>query len=554
MHSKKFSRGVLVLSIVACVAAPIGAFAEESPIAGKKAMTDRWNQLNAEVEALEARIDAEEAKKSPDEALVQSLQDQIDAKETEMGSLKHDLTAGSRKYAKVVRDEKEIAKQQKIADEASAQLKDSEGASLLKIAKLRGQRDAAQGKIARLKNRIARKGKAYKKKLGEDMPVRCQAPEARDPGTNTCRVCAVTETVNADTNECVAKTCPKAEELNATTGACQAICTDGEDRLSSGKCAAKCGEKQARDAKTEQCVAKELTAVEKRQLAGCWDEEHVTLKKIYSIYPLGKAEVKVKERADLAIPGGTDDEISSTEYFMDQVKQLNEELGPYGRISRVMVSSYASRAPFNPPKKRGEKTPTPRELAKMRSDEAVANLFAELAVDHNRSAESGLDPKPLGLPYRTSIRELDDPKKEITVGAAWAPGDVKNLSDDKIAEADYVRRAKEILAPKAPFTPVRALGGTPEENLAKTVANLKLCCRANKAALKFKPYQYSQIVVAMPKYTPDAPACGADPAKVSTATATKAIPTAEVPAGIPGDLPGAKAPFHSGKADVDGAN
>lgn len=530
MHSTNFLRGVLVFSLAVLIALPSRGFADDAPDT-KASLEVRTGEIVAELQKLSDELNAADSMKFSDEdaknAYLKERNDKITTLVDELRSDKHKLNAAVKKYNKAVRDEAGVANQQKVIDDSLAELKkgvESGTISKDREEELQQKIQDAKGEQARLTARIARKEKQYRNKVGEDMPVRCtEAGEGRDEAMNRCRTCSVFETARDDgtTKTCVQKVCKDAsQELNQITGECQAACVATE----------------VHDSQTGKCVAKTAQDTRKRKIAACWDtsEAASTKKKIYSLFRMGESSVKLKTSENADIPVVNAEDPALTAYFQGQVSQADQALGDYGRVSKVVATSYTSKVPYVKSKQ------TDARLAKLRSQQSIQNLFAELSVDHSRTVGSDRDPRPADLDYASDVKEPS--VKTVSVGPKWTLGEYERLVRKKVSPNDLLGAAKAILKNPDP-SPVKATTGTSEERLTKTVAALKQCCALNQATLKYQPYQFTELTVTMPKFTPGA--CTLDSRKIAGSTSAKTVGETEV---TDEESPAAALLKHSGSA------
>lgn len=319
MHSGKFKSGLVLFSFIAIFATVSAARADGDPVKGRKAIAIRMDELDGQIKKLDAEIKAEEAKNEPDETKLQSLNDQRSKLQGEFNTYRHKSKAADRKYDKVVRDETNAEKQQQIIDETAAELKKGVESGTLsqdQIAELQQKIQDATAEKKRLLDRVARKEKQYKKKVGEDMPDRCEAPLYWNDAAKSCLPKCTPPAVLNEKGECEVP---------------RKVASD-EDKK-----------------KLDECYTK--------------DEKPIDVQ-MYAHFSLGKSEVPTGS----TVPGDAD--LQSV--FETNATAVQKALvdGGYSKIWKLDSTGYASRV-------RG-KTRTPAALSDERAKNATTSFTAFL--------------------------------------------------------------------------------------------------------------------------------------------------------------------------------
>lgn len=544
MHSKNFRIGFVVLSLVAIMAAPSVLFADGDP-KGNKEMNDRVIAIENDLNSLQAQIDTIKADKSIQtdgerDARIAPIQAQMDAERKEMKKLQRKLTAATRKYLKIVRDESRgnnnVEKLTKERDDAIAKLKEGVEKKTLsedEITELQKLIKDDGDEITRLQNRVGRKENQIKGKLnGEEAPDRCRKDgEGFDVKTRQCRKCEayedrVTQVIHykgkdqklegvfncqmkpacdekdqardpKDDYKC--RACTKVEVVNATSNTCEPkVCLDKDGKTDETKVV---------DATSGECVAKAKEPDEKqmRGVAACWDNDNPKTVEIYSLYDLGAKDLKLRGAADQDV-GGTTTDKALTEYFEGQVAQVADALKPNGRVMGLDVVTYNSKVEYTSDKNTKSRRQKEIATANERSKNAVNNLYGQLFARSNLASDWV---KPVGLDDYSENVETPDPKK-VSVGAKWTAGEVKTLKKKEHPDAKAVLAAAAAIVDSKDDSPMKVTTGKDRaENIKLTMAKIYACkaCMENAAALKFLPYQYTKMTVKISKFDSKRPGC-----------------------------------------------
>jgi hypothetical protein len=491
MHSKKFLRGLLVLSLVATFAIPsVVIAAGDPPVRGAKAIREKVENLQGEIERLNAELAA--TKRDPDATAddVQRIQDEIDAKNSQLGPYLHKKTAGERKIRKVLRNEKAIAVQKKIIKDSLAELSKNAGTmSKTERERLQNKVQAAVIETKRLQDQSGRKKKQYRRRIGEAMPVHCTEPEVRDPKENKCVPCGEKEvyTPAADPNgeaTCVAKVEPPAPQASAVPPVVTTTPTKPlpEDNYSSLR-------------KHDECY----TPVNADQ----------TPLEMVVYFEYGKHTTP--DLASNPKEGSNRDLLKRA--FLAHGDQIRSELlqAGYDKIGKLDATGHASKIGGS-----GANSPNAK-LAFARADEADTALLGFLSLPSN-------DEKPVGSIVNLASNQT--PAVPVGQGPKGTSKDYQMLEGRKVTSKDIEAKAKEILhacETGAGKNPVCVPDPKEPDLLKSATKKLTECCSANQATLKYQPFQYTEIKVYGVKFKPDLPACTQIAKGVSDATVTKPV-------------------------------
>ena len=227
---------------------------------------------------------------------------------------------------------------------------------------------------------------------------------------------------------------------------------------------------------------KTLTDAEKMKLDECFAKGEALKKKVVSHFTKGQDLLRKNSPVT--------EELPIRESFERDIQSAYKEMQDSGmsRIWKVEATSYGSRVGLS-------KSRTADQLSKSRSSNSINEFFSTLAVDNGL-----LDLKTKEF---EGVSQVPD---SIEVGPKWTPGDYA-AREKRATNASEIKKAAEAMLASGDPTPVRAVGGTPEENLQKTIENLTRCCSANMATLKYQPYQYTELTIYGAKFTPSSEAC-----------------------------------------------
>lgn len=190
MHSKKISHVLFALTIACSFTAAGVSFAEEDPpVQGVEAMNAKIKELEDQKAMVKAKIESlrQEKKAGGDwrkiDPQITDLSNQLITIDQEKAPYVRKLKAGERKYGKVVRDETKI---EELTEQAKGWVKEMEGKTPAQQEALMEKVRLNRDEVHRLQARIKRKEKAFEKKIGEDMPERCDDTEVFNTKTRKC--------------------------------------------------------------------------------------------------------------------------------------------------------------------------------------------------------------------------------------------------------------------------------------------------------------------------------------------------------------------------------
>jgi hypothetical protein len=521
MHSKNFVRGFLVLSAAALVAIPTGVFADPGPTptpsdtpaaAGpRQAERQRSNDFRNDLERAQRKATEIRNNRNSTDEQIEQADAVVDDLQTKFNQSAHNVTSAERLEDKVGDKEDKIAKAiariAVINDPATTQ-----GMPAEDVQKLIEERDGLVRYIAHLNKAIAKKAKRYKNKTGDDLR------------------------------------CGDGQEMNTVTNHCRTACTDKQVVYPvTGECEVKCKpDTETRDEKTRLCdknvVIPEIS--ELRKNAACYGKKFE--KKIYSLFKKGESDVVLRNNTDYAdeprvkanpVNGGTADP-DLTGYFEHQVSKLTRALIPNNRITSIETTSYQSKIGYLPKKDAKGKLIKGAGDAQMltnaheRSKESVINLYAQLGIGSDDEKEAGRKVPPLsegwvrpaGLDYGEHITE--QPIDKVSVGPTWTAGEYERLdklpvptgpAGEKMLEDKAIELIKIGVSPV--IAKMRYYSKDPKGDQVKATANnLRLCCSASQAKLKFEPYQFTEMKVTIQEYDRNLPGCLPGSGKVADKT------------------------------------
>lgn len=243
-----------------------------------------------------------------------------------------------------------------------------------------------------------------------------------------------------------------------------------------------------------------------KSFAECWTESRKAAEtSVFAHFPIGKSE--------LTRSGNSKEEDELRDIFDQTVLKSLGDVQKAGdqRISMIEATGYASKIPMRSKKSLDL-------LSLERGAFAVDNFFTTAAVDKGYTELKTPGFATHVLPARAPIG-----------GPAWNPGEYESLKQNtKVTENDLRAAADRVLA-SSDFTPVKVEG-----DVDATMEKLKQCCSANRAALKYQPYQFMELKIYGSKFTPSSPECVVKSRGVATTTAVKATETLVTVPLVPG--------------------